>query len=140
MYKEGDNMITFDIKDKIYQIFINDKELMRLMGDPIGDEQKNLKFRRQTRELTEVDADVLPFVSFVFIDATPTHNYLCNKGLLELDIYCSVDYQAGQIYRVIKPLLQKNFEDFQVTAEGESSSGISGIYCYRIRFKPFVNS
>lgn len=94
----------------------------------------------QTNMLTEIDIGTLPFVSFVFIDATPTNNYLRNKGLLEIDIVCSVDYEAGQIYKVIVPLLQQHFDDFRIVAEGEASSGISGIYRYRIRFKPLVNS
>ncbi len=134
------NIITFDIKNNIFQIFTNDTELMNILGCQDDNESKDLKFRRQSKMLTEVDIGVLPFVSFVFIDASPTNNYLRNKGLLELDIVCSSDYEAEQIYKKIIPLLQQRFEDFRITAEGEVNSGISGIYCYRIRFKPLVSS
>lgn len=112
---------------------------MSIFGDPTDDESKNLKFRRQTKVLTEVDVEQLPFVSFVFIDADVTKNYLRNKGLLELNIYCSADYEAEIIYNAIVPLV-KQLDDVSIIAEGEVASGIPGIYCYRVRFRPLVNS
>ena len=133
-------MITFDIKNKLFEVFTNDTELKNIVSCLDEDESKNLKFRRQTKVLTEVDIDMLPFVSFVFIDANPTGNHLMNKGLLELDIVCSVDYEAEIIYKTIVPLIHQQLEDLRIVAEGEVSSGISGIYCYRLRFKPLVNS
>ena len=112
---------------------------MALLGCTDDDESKNLKFRTQNNVLTEVDSSALPFVSFVFKDADTTGNYLRNKGLLQIDICCSADYDAENIYNVIVPLV-KQVDDVSIVAEGEALTGITGIYRYRVRFRPLVNS
>lgn len=112
---------------------------MNLLGCAGDDESKDLKFRRQNNILTEVDSDSLPFISFVFKDADNTGNYLRNKGMLQIDIYCSVDYVAENIYNVVVPLV-KQVDDIIIAAEGEAPTGITGIYRYRVRFQPLVNS
>ncbi len=112
---------------------------MTLLGCADDDESKNLKFRTQNNIITEVDSASLPFISFVFKDADTTGNYLRNKGLLQIDIYCSVDYEAENIYNAVVPLV-KQVDEVSIVAEGEALTGITGIYRYRVRFQPLVNS
>jgi hypothetical protein len=132
-------METFAIQDKVYGIFTNDTELLSLLGDPTDDESKNLRFRREELMLTELNTEVIPFLSFVFIDSLESKNYLRNKGILEVNIYCSVRYEAMGIYRRLQALLKENF-DIQVIHEGQVASGIQGIYCYRVRYRIIVSS
>lgn len=133
-------MDTFAVQDKLFQIFTNDAALLYIMGNPITDEEINKKFRRQTGEFTEINNSDLPFVSFIFIASATSENYCYNQGLLELDIVCQGQEQAKQIFRIIKPLLQQNFVDMRAVTEGQVKKGVSGFYCYRIRYKPLINS
>lgn len=129
------------MQDKIYDLFTNDAPLMELMLNPQGPEETNGRFRREEMMLEEVTADKLPFIIFVFLpDGSQTKNYLVNKSLLEVSIYCSTRYEATQVYPRIKRILQSNFEDFQVIREGQQPSGIQGVFKYVLRFKPLVNS
>lgn len=132
-------MDTFDIQDELYLAFTNDDALMEELGNPIGHEAKNLRFRREELMLSELTAEILPFITFVFIDSIESKNMLRNRGILEVNIYCSSQYQAGIIYRRLKDVL-KQLYDIQLIHEGQVSSGVSGIYCYRTRFKLLVNS
>lgn len=132
-------METFDIQNEIYDLLTNDTELLALLGDPIDDESKNLRFRREELMLSEVKPEIIPFVSFVFIDSLESKNMLRNRGILEVNIFCSVRYEASGIYTRVKTLLKQKF-DLQLIHEGQVASGIQGIYCYRVRFRLLVNS
>lgn len=132
-------METFAIQDNIYELFTSDTELMDRLGKPSDDKSKNLRCRREEINLNELKPEIVPFVSFVFIDSLKSDNYLRNNGILELNIFCSDRFQAIGIYDRCILLLEQKFE-IQVFREGQVNSDISGIYCYRTKFKILVNS
>lgn len=129
------------MQDKIFDLFTNDAPLMELMLSPQDMDNMNNRFRREEMKLEEITADKLPFIIFVFLpEGSQTQNYLVNKSLLEVSIYCNKRDKATKIYPEIKRILQSNFEDFQITKEGQKESGVRGIFKYVLRFKPLVNS
>jgi hypothetical protein len=66
-----------------------------------------------------------------------TRNILVNRGLLEVNIYSSERYFAGQIKKRINKILKDNFE-IQIVAEGQISMPTANIYGYKIRYRPLV--
>lgn len=136
-------MDQFDIQNAIYDLFTADTELMTLLQVAIDaeDELKNNRVRRQELDVTLITADILPFITVVFLPANnPTDSYAQKRGLLEISIYCSVPYTAGLIFKRAKVILQNNFEDMAIGYEGASSSGVAGIYKYIFRCKPIVRT
>lgn len=135
-------MDSFGMQDEIFMLFRGSPELMSLLNitDTEDYDQLNTRIRREELEVKLLTADVLPFVSIVFVNAHPTENHLINKGVLELCIYTSTRNDALHIYRVAKGLLQNHYEDFRIVHEGQISSGVTGIYAYSIRFYPMINA
>ena len=99
-------MNSFKFQDEIYNLFINDHELMSLMGDPFDDEEMNLRFRREEFDITELDSESFPFLTVIFIDTDYTGNYLRNTGLLEIVIYSLCRYDAMRIYERVRALFR----------------------------------
>jgi hypothetical protein len=131
----------FDVKNKIYQLFTADTELMGLLMSPATDEEKNDRVRKLELDVKEITADIIPFVTVVFLPANnPTSSYAQKHGLLEISIYCSAPYEANFIFKRIKKIIQSNFEDMAIGYEGASSSGVLGIYKYILRCKPIVRT
>ena len=148
-------METFEVQNEIFQLFYNDLQMLSLLGiitpyqyefvtpsqvyEELNFELLNEKIRREELMLSEIKPEVLPFVTFVFIDSLESKNHLVNRGILEVNIFCSVRYEASGIYSRVKTLLKQKF-DLQLIHEGQVASGIQGIYCYRTRFRISVNS
>lgn len=133
-------MNSFKFQDEIYSLFINDHELMSLMGDPFDDEEMNLRFRREEFDITEINSEAFPFLTILFWDTTETHNYLRNVGLLEITIYSLGRYDASRIFERVRALLRKHYPEMKLTAEGQIYTEVRGMYCYRTRFNPLINS
>ncbi|WP_371380738.1 hypothetical protein [Sporomusa aerivorans] len=133
-------MDTFEYQDKLFAILSNDTELLNIFNNPSDIDQLNNVFRREACMPEEVTVEKIPFVTFVFIDTLPTDNYMINNGVLEFNAYVSSRYAAMLIKRRIDALIKKNIEQFQVTYEGQVSSGVQGVICYRWRYKKLVSS
>jgi len=132
-------MDSFSLQDDIFELCRSSTELLSIFGITDNDDQLNERIRREECPVELLTTDSLPFLSLVFINAHPTRNYLVNTGVLEMNIYSSTRYDAMQIYRIVKGLLQSR-EDFAIHAEGQVPSGIVGIYQYRVRFSPLVSA
>ena len=133
-------MNSFKFQDEIYSLFTNDYELMSLMGDPFDDEEINLRFRREEFDITELDSESFPFLTIVFIDTDYTNNYLRNTGLLEIVIYSLGRYDAMRIYERVRTLFRKHYPEMTIVTEGQIYTEVRGMYCYRTRFNPLINS
>jgi hypothetical protein len=133
-------MNSFKLQDEIYNLFVNDYELMSLMGDPFDDEEMNLRFRREEFDITEIDSEAFPFLTILFWDTAETRNYLRNVGLLEITIYSLGRYDASRIFERIRMLFRKHYPEMKLTAEGQIYTEVRGMYCYRTRFNPLINS
>ena len=133
-------MNSFKFQDEIYNLFINDHELMSLMGDPFDDEEMNLRFRREEFDITELDSESFPFLTVIFIDTDYTGNYLRNIGLLEVVIYSLGRYDAMRIYERVRALFRKHYPEMTIVTEGQIYTEVRGMYCYRTRFNPLINS
>ena len=145
-------MDTFDMQDKIFSLFSTDTAMKTALGITAdylatfgGDDEYNLqcaldiKIKRQELSLDQVVVENLPYMTTAFINAHVTRNYLVNHGVLEIITYGSwID--AKSIVKIQKKILQDNFEDYQVTREGQVSSGVSGIYAYSVRYNPIVKA
>ena len=132
-------MDSFALQDSIFSLLTNDVQMLSLLNNPSGNEELNLRCRREDLLVSELSPEAIPFVSFVFIDAQLTNNYLTNNGVLEVNIYTVSRYDAMNIYRRLKELLYSD-ERYRIIAEGQIPSGISGIFLYRLRLKPIINS
>jgi len=108
--------------------------------DTSDDDTCENKLRRTQQDQTQITTDLLPFIDFTFVDAKGTNNFLVNKGLLEVNIYSPTRGIASSIYSAIDDILKDNYEDMIIVAEGQVNSAITGCYCYRVRYKPLVNS
>lgn len=133
-------MNSFKTQDMLYRLFTEDVELMKLMGSPDGDEDKNARFRREECDITDINADSFPFLTILFLDTEGTQNYLINEGLLELNIYSSGRYPAMKIYERVRELLRLNCPEMKIVTEGQVYTEIRGVYCYRVRYNPLINS
>lgn len=133
-------MDSFNTQDMLYRLFTADRELMKLMGNPCGDEEKNARFRREECDITDINADSFPFLTILFLDTEGTRNYLINEGLLELNIYSSGRYMASLIYKRVRELLRLNCPEMKIVTEGQVYTEIRGVYCYRVRYNPLINS
>ena len=109
------------------------------MGNPSTVKDKNLRFRREDQLADVITAEDTDFIAFYFTDANVTRNHLANKGILNIDYYCSNRYQAQIISARVREIIQANFEITKVY-EGQKSSGITGVYKYRERYAPIINS
>lgn len=133
-------MNSFKFQDELYNLFINDHELMSLMGDPFDDEEMNLRFRREEFDITEIDSEAFPFLTILFLDTDETQNYLKNIGILEITIYSLGRYDASRIFERVRTLLRKYYPEMKLITEGQIYTEVRGMYCYRTRFNPLINS
>lgn len=133
-------MNSFKTQDMLYRLFTGDSELVRIMGNPYGDEELNARFRREECDITDINADSFPFLTILFLDTESTGNYLINEGLLELNIYSSGRYTAVKIYERVRELLRLYCPEMKIVTEGQVYTEIRGVYCYRVRYNPLINS
>lgn len=133
-------MNSFKFQDELYSLFINDHELMSLMGDPFDDEEMNLRFRREEFDITEIDSEAFPFLTILFLDTDETQNYLKNIGILEITIYSLGRYDTSRIFERVRTLLRKYYPEMKLITEGQIYTEVRGMYCYRTRFNPLINS
>ena len=135
-------MDSFGTQDIIFDDFAADNELNGLLGitDNTNNEQLNNKIYREELPIVQITPEALPFLYIVFINAHATNNFMVNKGVLELSVYAGTRYDAMNIIRACKEILQNNYEDYQIIHEGQVSSGVSGIYKYILRFTPLIES
>lgn len=134
-------MDTFDVQDKLFNLFISDKELCNLLSikDPTNNDLINSKIRREIQSSELVNSKALPFLTVVFSNSYRTENWKMNHGLLEIDVYSGTRYSAKKIVKRIKSLLS-TFDDMWIYHEGQVASGITGIYEYSMRLLPLVES
>lgn len=128
---------TFKTQDQIFELLSNDTELMNLLGNPATDEELNIKLKREMTSIDVFDTNDLDFISFYFVNAMPTKNYKVNKGVLIIDYFTSLRYNAGELSEKIKTILSEKL-GLQIMSEGQIASGIVGVYQYRQRFMPLV--
>lgn len=128
---------TFRTQDQIYELLGNDLEVLALLGNPSTDEEKNIKLKREITSLDVFETSDLDFLSFYFIDAVPTKNFKVNKGILIIDYFAALRYNAGELSEKVKSVLARKL-DLQIMSEGQIPSGIIGVYQYRQRFMPLV--
>lgn len=133
-------MDSFETQDMLYHLFISDNELMSFMGNPSNDEEKNLRFRREEFDITEINSECYPFLTIIFVDTDDTRNYLKNMGLLEINIYSSGRYDAMLICKRVRAILKKYFPEIKIIAEGQVYTEVRGVFCYRTRYNPIINS
>lgn len=126
--------------DKLWNIFTNDPELVKLLQlNPEDDASYAEKYHEQDRPVDEFEADSLPFIAFYFTDAATTKNDFMNLGFLYIDIYAGSRDDSTTIRDRIVELMHKNFDE-RVRAEGQRSSGVKNVYKYRVAFTPLVLS
>lgn len=132
-------MDILDFADKAVDVLANDKKLNNLLGidNTASEELYALKYRRRDQSIEEFSPDDLDFIAFYFSDAQTTNNDYMNKGLLRVDIYTKLRYNAANIRRRIVELFHDNFDE-RVYAEGQKYSGVKDVYKYRLEFLPLV--
>lgn len=134
-------MDTFDVQDKLFNLFVDDTELCKLLSitDPKNNDLTNTKIRREIQSTELINNKNLPFISVFFANSYRTGNWKMNHGLLEIDVYSGTRYNAKKIVKRIKSLLSE-YDDMYVYHEGQVASGIVGIYEYSMRLYPLVES
>ena len=113
--------------------------MLSLLGNPVGDEQLNNKIRREEQSpdvITDADMD---FISLYFIDGIQTKNHLANRGVLQVDFFCATRYSALNLVNQFRSIMKSNWADYKVVHEGQSPSGISGVYKYRLRYVALID-
>jgi len=128
---------AFKTQDQIFDLLRNDQELMTLLGSPATDEEINIKLKREMTSIDVFNTDDLDFISFYFINAMPTRNHKVNRGVLVIDYFTSLRYNAGELSERVKTVLADKL-DLQIMSEGQIPSGIVGVYQYRQRFMPLI--
>lgn len=130
---------TFEWQDALYAAFRADAALGALLGLEAGadDALARGKLRREDPPPETVTADAVEFVAFYFAEAKPTENYLVNEGALRLDIYARSREAAGAL-RTRCAQLARQLLRTPVAAEGQVKSEITGVYKYRLEYRPLV--
>ena len=123
----------------MWTLFANDSQLLSLVSDPTTIDEKNNRFRREDFPVDVITIDDTDFLSFYFPDAVATRNHLINKGILNIDYYCSSRYGASLLAKRVKEIINANFDLYKVY-EGQKASGIVGVYKYREKYAPLVLS
>ena len=131
---------SFKFQDSLYNLFIADAELLEIMGNPTDDEERNLRFRREDFDISEIDSENFPFMTITFADANESDNCLRNIGILEINIFTSTRYTASVIYDIMNKIIRYNLNDMKIISEGQVYAGVRGMYCYRIRYNPVINA
>lgn len=129
---------SFGLQDKLYNLFINDATLLSLVDNPTGDEQLNNKFRREDAMPELLDKSDLDFIAFFFINSQQTRNAKANEGILEINFYTSFRYNAKRLVERVRELIDNEYPEWGLIAEGQKPSGIIGVYKYRLRFDPLI--
>ncbi len=125
---------SFATQDEIWSKCSVDATLLGLLGSPVGDEQLNNKLRREEQSpdvITEADID---FISLYYIDGIQTKNHLANKGVLQVDFFCATRYSGTRLVTQFKKIMKANWQDYKLAYEGQSPSGVVGVYKYRLRY------
>jgi hypothetical protein len=133
---------SFSVQDDIFNLFTTNVTLMALLSLTLlsSNDDKNTRVRREDYPVVPITSDILPFVSLIFINSHQSRNFMVNNGVLELSIYASTRYDALNVYRSCKSILQSNYEDFAIAHEAQVPSGVVGIYKYSIRFSPMISA
>lgn len=148
-------MDAFDFQDKVMDLLIKDETFCTLMDIPYPEPDPNVvsddeyqayndkvnqRVKRQIYSTDVLQQDSIPVVIEYFYNAYQTNNFLMNHGAFQIDVYTYERYQAVQIVRAIKRVVQDNFEDMYLFHENQTSSGIEGVYEYSLRFLPLISS
>ena len=105
---------SFKFQDSLYNLFIADAELLEIMGNPTDDEERNLRFRREDFDISEIDSENFPFMTITFADANESDNCLRNIGILEINIFTSTRYTASVIYDIMNKIIRYNLNDMKI--------------------------
>lgn len=128
---------AFKTQDQIFNILKSDTVLLNIIGNPVGNDALNIKFKREMCSVDVINAKDLDFISFYFVNAMPTKNYMVNKGILIIDYYTALRYNSMLLSDRVVFLLNK-YMDLNISSEGQIPSGMVGIYQYRQRFMPTI--
>lgn len=131
----------FEVQDKIFREFTHDMALMTLVSNPADDDSKNKRFRRTAAMQVAIDADQLPFLSFVFRPEKPeVENYFRNNTTLEICIYAATRNEAAAVHKEVTRVLQARFPDMPIITEGQKHAEPWDVFQYSIRYQPLVNN
>lgn len=138
---------NFDVLNSLFDIFVNDSELVGLLCDTTGLEGEALwtmldnNIRKSVADAALIVPEELPFFDFSFCDGyDDSENYLLCRSPIEFNIYAQNYYVASQVYKAIHRVLKENLEDAQVNRGKQRLTPLPGMYCHSFRIKQFVSS
>lgn len=128
---------SFDIQDKVFEVFSNDEELLGLFQNPTTLDELNQRFQREITPLELITVERVPFMSLHFEGAVGSANMYYNKGYLTLELYMPTRYLAAKILKRIRELMEENF-NLLCTNEYTENSGVVGIFYYVLKYRPLI--
>lgn len=131
---------TVELIDELFIKFINDKQLLSILGVEKNDiEGCNRKIKRIIEDSDLVNDELDIFFTYNFIQSIAyTPVYLVNKNLLEFRLYGHSRPSINKLYIRLKEILKENYEEISVISEGSVSTGVNGLIGYMFRVRPFT--
>ena len=128
---------TFTWQDMLYLVLSIDSTLLGYLGSPTTDEAKNNKLRREEQMADVINVADVCFIAFYPINSLPQKNYKINKGVFQVDYYCDSRYHAKQIVERVNAIVS-GLWDMKLVYEGQTPSGVTGVYRYTQRFSDII--
>lgn len=136
---------SFNLLDEIFDICINDEEMLGYLQVDIetqGDDLEllNQKLSREYQTAEVIEPEDCPFISYYFMHSEKSkHNWLVNIGDLYIDIYANSIYDIEKIVTRFRQLMKDMPNKMLLNYEGQHFSGVNNVYKYRLIYNPLVD-